>query len=84
MSIPVHNTELNRDHSLRYIEQRRFGFTNSNSKPVLPIYRQQHQVDPVAKKAERGRDSRDEAKCHRGRLQRDKDNSSLIIERVLG
>tara|TARA_R100001163_G_C5067218_1_gene206190 strand:- start:2469 stop:2720 length:252 start_codon:yes stop_codon:yes gene_type:complete len=80
MSIPVHNTELNRHNTFRYLESRRIPTMNGNSKPVLPIYRQQHQIDPVAKKAERGRDSRDEASCHRKRLQRDKDSSRLIIE----
>ena len=83
MSIPLHHTELNRNHTFRYLEPRIHSSMNSNSKPVLPIYSQPHQIDPHANKVQRGRDSRDELKCHRGRLQRDKENSSIIMDRPL-
>lgn len=81
-SIPLHKTELNRNHTLRYVGARKHAPMNGNSKPILPVYRRLHEVDEKVSNAKLVQHNKQPT--DRRRASRDKDNSKIIIDRPLG
>ena len=80
--IPLHRTELNRNHTLRYVGARLHAPMNGNTKPVIPVYRRLHETDESVEGASR---ARHDGQPDERKLQvRSKDNSNLIQDRPLG
>ena len=70
----------NESHFMRYDMNDIRRVKHHNGSSVVPVYKYQGLFDNGVGELPRGMDSRNAAKCHRARLSRDKEYSSLIMD----